>query len=115
MRFGIMFEQGDIVLVPFPFTDLSGTKQRPALVLSNTGYNGKTQDIVTCGITSNLQNSEYSVIIDNVNLASGSIPIKSRIKVDKMFTLKQFLVKKKIAKLKAEDFEKVKAELQKLV
>ncbi len=110
-----MFEQGDIVLVPFPFTDLSGMKQRPALVLSNTGYNGKTQDIVTCGITSNIQNSEYSIIIDNANLASGSIPKKSRIKVDKIFTLKQFLVKKKIAKLDSEEFEKVRAELRKLV
>ena len=110
-----MFEQGDIVVVPFPFTDLSAAKQRPALVISKTEYNSKTEDVITCGITSNLQNSDYSVIIDNSSLAEGTIPTKSRIKVDKLFTISKLLVKKKVAKLLAEEFSKVKAELQKLV
>ena len=110
-----MFEQGDIVLVPFPFTDLSTTKQRPALVISKSSYNTKTQDIVTCGVTSNLENSDYSVLIDNIDLAEGKIPLKSRVKVGKIFTLKQSLVIKKIAKLKAASFQHVKQELQNLV
>ena len=110
-----MFEQGDIVLVPFPFTDLSTTKQRPALVISKGSYNTKTQDIVTCGITSNLQNSDYAVLIDNADLAEGHIPMKSRVKVGKIFTLKQSLIIKKIAKLKAASFQHVKQELQNLI
>lgn len=110
-----MFEQGDIVLIPFPFTDLTTTKQRPALIISKTDYNQKTEDIITCGITSNLQNSDYSVLVDNENLTEGSIPMKSRIKADKMFTLKQSLVNKKLAKLNTATLEKVRAELQKLV
>ncbi len=84
MKSGIMFEQGDIVIVPFPFTDLSSVKQRPVLVLSKNEYNTKSEDIVTCGITSNLKNKEYSVILDNSHLEGGSIPTKSMIKVDKM-------------------------------
>jgi mRNA interferase MazF len=115
MKRGIMFEQCDIVLVPFPFTDLTTTKQRPALVISKTAYNQKTEDIITCGITSNLQNSDYSVLLDNENLTTGSIPMKSRIKIDKIFTLKQSLINKKLAKIDATTFEKVKAELNKLV
>ncbi|MBI2141070.1 type II toxin-antitoxin system PemK/MazF family toxin [Candidatus Woesearchaeota archaeon] len=115
MRSGTMFEQGDIVVVPFPFTDLSATKQRPALVISKTGYNSMTDDVITCAITSNLQGSDYSVLIDNDSLTEGAIPTKSRVKVDKLFTISKLLVKKKVAKLGAEEFSKVKAELQKLV
>jgi mRNA interferase MazF len=43
-------QQGDIVLIPFPFTDQSGTKQRPALVVSPSGFAG--EDIILCAITS---------------------------------------------------------------
>ena len=47
-RFGF----GDVVLVPFPFTDQSGTKKRPAVVVSNHGYNASRRDIVIMAITS---------------------------------------------------------------
>ena len=40
------FSFGDVVLVPFPFTDQSGTKNRPAVVVSSSGYNANRPDIV---------------------------------------------------------------------
>ena len=39
------FSFGDVVLVPFPFTDQSGTKKRPAVVVSSLGYNTSRRDI----------------------------------------------------------------------
>jgi mRNA interferase MazF len=45
-------ERGDIVLVPFPFTDLTDTKRRPALVLSSVEYNEATGDVIIAQITS---------------------------------------------------------------
>jgi mRNA interferase MazF len=48
----ISFSQGDVVLVPFPFTDLSATKQRPALVLSPERLNKIRPDLVLAAITS---------------------------------------------------------------
>jgi len=111
MKSGIRYEQGEIVLAPFPFTDLSTIKQRPLLVISNNNYNDKTEDLVTCGITSNPKDAEFSVLIDNKDLISGSIPLKSRIKVDKLFTLNQKIIKKKIAKINNEKFFEVKKEL----
>ncbi|MBI2144443.1 type II toxin-antitoxin system PemK/MazF family toxin [Candidatus Woesearchaeota archaeon] len=110
-----MFEQGDVVLVPFPFTDLSTMKQRPALVISKNGYNIKTDDIITCGITSNLENSENSVLIEDADVAEGKLPLKSRIKVGKIFTLKQSLVIKKLTRIRLTAIEKVKAEMIKLI
>lgn len=47
-RFGF----GDVVLVPFPFTDQSGTKKRPAVVVSGANYNTSRRDIVIMAITS---------------------------------------------------------------
>lgn len=42
------FVKGDVVVIPFPFTDLSGTKRRPALVLADL----PGDDIILCQITS---------------------------------------------------------------
>lgn len=47
-----MPDRGDVVLVPFPFTDLSDTKRRPALILSSGAYNEATGDVIIAQITS---------------------------------------------------------------
>ncbi len=46
---------GDVVLVPFPFTDQSGLKKRPAIVVSSTGYNAQRPDLVIMAITSQIR------------------------------------------------------------
>ena len=115
MKSGIIYEQGEILIVPFPFTDLSSVKHRPVLVLSKNNYNNKTEDLVTCGITSHLKDESYSVLIDNKNLLNGKIPMTSRIKVDKLFTINKSVVKNKIAKVNEETFKKVKQELFNLI
>jgi len=47
-----MPDQGDIVLIPVPFTDLSSQKRRPVIVISNDTYNRKAADIVVVAMTS---------------------------------------------------------------
>jgi mRNA interferase MazF len=42
MKIGTRPEQGDILLIPIPFTDLSSQKRRPVIVISNNEYNGKS-------------------------------------------------------------------------
>ncbi len=49
------FSFGDVVLVPFPFTNQSGTKKRPAVVVSSHGYNSSRRDIVIMAITSQVR------------------------------------------------------------
>lgn len=51
------FSFGDVVLVPFPFTDQSGVKKRPAAVVSSAAYNASRRDIVIMAITSQVRTS----------------------------------------------------------
>lgn len=46
------YEFGDVVLVPFPFTDQSTTKQRPAVVVSSTRYHAERSDLILMAVTS---------------------------------------------------------------
>ena len=48
------FKQGDIVLVEYPFSERTGNKKRPALVVSNDSYHRSRQDVIIAGITSNV-------------------------------------------------------------
>ena len=48
------YRKGDVVLVPFDFTDRSGSKWRPAVVISSDRYNRETPDVLIASITGNL-------------------------------------------------------------
>jgi mRNA interferase MazF len=61
MRYGTMYKQGDILLISVPFTDLTSSKKRPVLVLSNDEFNYKSEAIIVAAITSNVNDNPYSV------------------------------------------------------
>jgi mRNA interferase MazF len=116
MKSGINYscEQGSVVLVPFPFTDLSGKKKRPVLVISNNKYNRANRDFICCGITSNVEDADYSVPIDTQDFQFGFLAQPSKIKVDRITILEQSLIIKTIGRVNIEIIEKVKDELFKL-
>ena len=72
-----MPKQGDIILVPIPFTDLSSAKRRPVIVVSRDNYQAATQDMVVVAMTSNLVAAPYSSrksrILGIVGTRSGSL------------------------------------------
>lgn len=84
--------QGDIVLVPFPFTGLSGQKRRPALVVSPDGFD--PQGIVLCAITSRAPGRlhRWDVSLQAQDLIEKSLPMPSVIKASKLFTMHQRLI-----------------------
>lgn len=49
------FEFGDVVLVPFPFTDQSSIKKRPAIVVSSQAYNSERSDVIIMAVTSQIR------------------------------------------------------------
>lgn len=93
-------DAGDLVLVPFPFSDLTSSKTRPALVLSSAAYNADSRDVIVCAVTSNLANAAHSVLLQPADMAGGKLLVTSRAKVDKVATVQQSIVRKKLGVVK---------------
>jgi mRNA interferase MazF len=89
------FVKGDVVVIPFPFTDLSGSKKRPALVLADLSGD----DIILCQITSQ-QNDNYAIAIDNSSFSNGSLPLSSYIRPARIFTADKNMIIRKAGTLK---------------
>ena len=70
-KIGTMAKQGDILLIPVPFNDLSSQKRRPVIVISNNAYNRKTGDIVVVAMTSNPATVDFSFAITSSDLKKG--------------------------------------------
>lgn len=104
-------QPGDVVLVPFPYTDLSAAKQRPALVLSNAGFNAGP-DVIVCAMTSNVADSAHSVLVGPQDLESGALKVASRVKVAKVVTLERSVVRKRFGRLNARAFAQVMREFE---
>jgi mRNA interferase MazF len=92
-----MYNNGDIVLIPVPFSDLSASKKRPVLVLSNTNYNTTKPDMIVVAITSNL--IQQGIPISSSDMVTGQLPKPSVIRSDKVYTLDQSIVVKSIGHL----------------
>jgi mRNA interferase MazF len=76
------FVKGDVVVLPFPFSDLSGAKRRPALVVA--GLQG--DDVILCQITSQSASDNYAILITASDLASGSLRHDSNVRPNRLFT-----------------------------
>lgn len=96
---GTRLDAGDIVLVPFPFTDLASVKVRPALVLSSAAFNRAGRDLVVCAMTSNVQDSAHSVLLAEGDLSEGHLPKPTRVKCGKLATLEHGLVRRRWGRL----------------
>lgn len=73
---------GSVVLVPFPFSDLSQSKQRPAVVLAAAGRG----DWILCQITSKSYSDAQAVLITNEDFTRGSLRLPSYARRAKLFT-----------------------------
>jgi mRNA-degrading endonuclease toxin of MazEF toxin-antitoxin module len=83
---------GTVVLLPFPFTDLSGRKRRPALVVSPEGFH--EEDLILCAVTSQVPEklSKWEVLLEAKDMAEEALPGRSVIKVSKLFTIHRSLI-----------------------
>ena len=97
-----MFKQRDIVLIPFPYSDLTGSKQRPALIISNDNLKG--DDKICCLITSN--QPDGGLLISTNFFEVGNLPFKSWVKPYRLFTIHSRIIKKKLCSLN-DDFYQI--------
>lgn len=110
-----MPEQGDIVLIPIPFTDLSSQKRRPVIVISNNGYNLKASDMVVVAMTSNPQFVDYSFGLTSSDLEKGALNRPGKVRVDKIYTLSQAIVVKSFGRVNAATLGRTRETLKDLV
>ena len=100
--------------MPFPFTDLSAIKQRPALVLSPERLNKVHSDLVVAAITSQVPAApgEDEILLSGSELKRAGLPKPSIIKLGKIFTIHQGLIRKKLGHVPDSTMEDI---LQKLM
>ena len=108
------YPRGTVVLVPFPFTDLSGRKRRPALVVSPEGFH--EEDLVLCAITSRVPErlSEWEVSLAAEDMAEEELPKESVVKVGKLFTTHRSLIAGRFGVVKEEKLGEVLGRLRAL-
>ena len=89
------FVKGDIVVIPFPFSDLSGSKKRPALVLADL----QGDDIILCQITSHQTKDKYAIAIKDSDFKIDKLTVSSNIRPNRIFTADKNIIIKKVASL----------------
>jgi len=99
----VALSPASIVVIPFPFSDLSGTKLRPAIVLAETGHD----DWLLCQITSNLYIDPDAVRLTNANLDKGALNTVRFARPMKLFTANVDLIVKRVAVLSDETFRAI--------
>ena len=108
------FEQFDVVVVPFPFTDRTTSKRRPALVLSNAdNFNQNVGQSVLAMITS-AKNSDWPLDAEITDLDSAGLPSASIVRM-KLFTLDDQLIIRKAGALSTRDQKKFSNSLKDLI
>ena len=107
------YKQFELIVVPFPFTDRTTTKKRPALVISNAvTFNKSTNKSVMAMITT-ATHSPWALDVSITDGLSAGLKAKSIVRM-KLFTLDDALVIKKIGKLSSKDIDRVKKSLRQL-
>ncbi|MBW3541796.1 MAG: type II toxin-antitoxin system PemK/MazF family toxin [Planctomycetes bacterium] len=109
-----MPDQGEIVLVPVPFTDLSSHKKRPVIVLSNNEWNRQTPDVIVVAMTSQPIRSKYSLRITNSDLSAGHLNRPGTVRVDKVYTLAQAIVLRSFGRVKKRVLSRIRTLLREL-
>ena len=108
------YKRGDIVLVPFPFSDQSTVKKRPAVIISSSQYNTTSQDIIIMAVTSRIDALLDIGECTIQNWKEAGLLKPSTIK-PALSTIEQKLVLKKLGTLSAGDLTLLGAALKDLL
>ncbi len=101
------YNPGDLVGIPFPYSDLKTEKRRPVIVMTHEDRHG---DFVCAAVTS-VSTPEFAVAITNVSMISGDLPIQSWIRCDKLFTLSGSNIVRHYGRLNSTAFKMVREKI----
>ena len=102
------FVKGDVIVVPFPFSDLSGEKKRPAMVI--TELDG--DDIILCQITSQQISDRYSIQLGDQDFDEGTLKKSSNLRPNRIFTADKQIILYKVGRLKKQKIDQI---IQKII
>ena len=101
---------GEVVVIPFPQTDLQVGKRRPALVVADlTG-----DDLILCQITTQSHYDSYSVSLTGGDFEHGRLQVNSFIRSNRLFTIDQVVIAYTAAKVKASKLDEVRSKIRQL-
>jgi mRNA interferase MazF len=105
------FVKGDIVVVSFPFSDLSTSKRRPALVLAYA----ENQDYLLCQITSKSIKDSWAIELPEGEIEEGSLLKSSNIRPNRLFTADKSIILYRAGKITLSLRKKVIASIISLI
>jgi mRNA interferase MazF len=97
------FVKGDVVVVPFPFSDFTQAKRRPALVVVDL----EGDDIILCQITSQLNKDNYAITVNENDFKEGNLKQISNIRPNRIFTADTSIILYKVGTLKRRMIDRV--------
>ncbi len=108
------FEQGDLVVADLIFSEQTGVKRRPALVISNSKFNRESDDLILLKITSQGSKTKYDVLLTSKDLEKGRLKTESQIMVDNPVTAYKKIIETKIGKISNQKLKEVKQKIREL-
>ena len=106
-----IFAAGQVVLLNYPFSDLTSTKLRPGVIMAAAGRG----DWIVCQITSNPFNDPRALTLTDLDFASGGLHHRSYVRPGKVFTAHESLIVGKLGDLSFPTFNKVREVLVEII
>jgi len=106
-----VYKRRDVILVPFPFSDLSYSKKRPALVLVDI----HERDELICMMLTSALSIDHKVDISIKDIDLAGLPKPTVARISRVFTLKQSLVIKRLGIIEKEEYKDIISRLIKLL
>jgi len=103
------FVKGDVIVVPFPFSDLTQAKRRPALVIATLAGD----DLILCQITST--RDRYAITVQSSDFSEGGLNQTSNIRRNRLFTADREIILYKAGKLKPEKLNEAIAKIVEII
>jgi mRNA interferase MazF len=106
------FVKGDVVVLPFPFSDLSANKKRPALVIASPQT---YDDLILCMITSTSAKDGSAIPLTADDFDDGRLPHDSNIRPNRLFTADATIILSAAGRLSADKVQEVVAEITRII
>lgn len=102
---------GNVVVLPFPFSDLSASKKRPAIVIAQLSGD----DIILAQITTKEHFDEYAITLQHNDFKEGRLPQESMIRPNKLFTADKGIISYKAGSVTEKKMEEVEQMVIKII